>query len=393
MPKLQAVILAAGAGTRLQPLTLTQSKAMMPVANKPMLQWTIESLKRVADEIVIVVNSRQADVVSYFTEKYPGLCTFSYQKQQSGTADALASAKEHVDGRFLLINADEFFPQPDIERFARNKGISMAVHETEHPEKFAVVETDSGKVTGVTEKPQNPVSRLARCGMELLDESVFQLIPKIKPSPRGELELPDVYRLLIKENEMRVFPVSKWITISYPWGLLDANQFILEQHGSQISSEAEIRPGACIEENVAVAPGAVIGPNCFLRKYSSIGANCKVGQAVEIKNSIVMGNSFVSHLSYVGDSIIGRSCNVGAGATFANLRLDEKTVRVNVSNERMDSGHKKLGAIVGDKVRFGVNVTVMPGKKIWPGLLIPPCSVIKKDVTHQPDLGEWRDSN
>ena len=76
--------------------------------------------------------------------------------------------------------------------------------------------------------------------------------------------------------------------------------------------------------------------------------------------------------------------------TFANLRLDEKTIKVNANNQRIDSGHKKLGAIVGDNVKFGVNVTIMPGKKIWPGLMIPPCSVIKNDVTEQPDLKDWK---
>ena len=194
----------------------------------------------------------------------------------------------------------------------------------------------------------------------------------------------------MKEEDIHVFPVSKWITLSYPWGLLDANQFILDQYGSQIHKSAEIRPGAYLEEPIAIGSKAVIGPNCFVRKYSSIGANCKIGQAVEIKNSIVMENTFVSHLSYVGDSIIGRNCNVGAGATFANLRLDDKTIKVNVNNERVDSGHRKLGAIVGDSVKFAVNVTVMPGKKIWPSLLIPPCSVVKSDVTVQPDLKEWK---
>lgn len=390
MSKLQAVILAAGAGTRLQPLTLTQSKTMLPIANKPMLEWTIKSLSAVADEIVVVVSKNQKDVLSYFSEKYPGKCVFAYQKQQKGTADALAAAENHINGRFLLTNADEFFPGQDIEKFAKGKGYQMSTFSVDNPEKFGVVETSSDIVKNIIEKPQNPKSSLVRCGLELLDKEVFSLIRKIKPSPRGELELPDVYRLLMKEEDIHVFPVSKWITLSYPWGLLDANQFILDQYGSQIHKSAEIRPGAYLEEPIAIGSKAVIGPNCFVRKYSSIGANCKIGQAVEIKNSIVMENTFVSHLSYVGDSIIGRNCNVGAGATFANLRLDDKTIKVNVNNERVDSGHRKLGAIVGDSVKFAVNVTVMPGKKIWPSLLIPPCSVVKSDVTVQPDLKEWK---
>jgi bifunctional UDP-N-acetylglucosamine pyrophosphorylase/glucosamine-1-phosphate N-acetyltransferase len=150
--------------------------------------------------------------------------------------------------------------------------------------------------------------------------------------------------------------------------------------------KAEIRPGSYIEEPVAIGDGCVIGPNCFIRKYSSIGKNCKVGNAVEIKNSVIMENSFVSHLSYVGDSIIGRNCNIGAGAVFANLRLDDRNVKMDVNGSRMDSGSRKLGGVVGHDVKFGVNVTVMPGKKIWPCMLIPACSTIYEDVAEQPEL-------
>ncbi|MBI2232326.1 MAG: NTP transferase domain-containing protein [Candidatus Aenigmarchaeota archaeon] len=382
---MQAVILAAGSGTRMHPLTLTQSKAMLPVANKPLLEWTIKSLEEVADEIIIVVNKSQTDITSYFKD-----CTFAYQEEQKGTADALAAAEEFINGRFILINADEFIPKTDIQNFAKGGGCKTAVFRVNNPGLFGVVEAKNNIVSNIVEKPQNPASNLVRCGMELLDKNIFPLINQVKPSVRGELEITDVYRLLIKEQEMQIFEVSKWITISYPWGFLDANRFVLEEHGSQIAKDVEIRPGAVIEEPVAIGSGSIVGPNCFIRKHSSIGKNCKVGQAVEIKNSIIMDNTFVSHLSYVGDSIIGRNCNVAAGVTFANLRLDEKTIKVNVNNQRIDSGHRKLGAVVGDNVKFGVNVTVMPGKKIWPGLMIPPCSAIKNDVTEQPDLKDWK---
>ncbi len=382
---MQAVILAAGSGTRLHPLTLTQSKAMLPVANKPLLEWTIKILKDVVDEIIVVVNKSQTDITSYFKD-----CIFAYQKEQKGTADALAAAEEFINDRFILINADEFIPKNDIQEFAKGDGCKTAVFRSTNPERFGVVETNGENVIDIPEKPENPKTNLVRCGMELLDKNIFPLIKEIKPSERGELELNDAYRLLLKVHEIKTFPVSKWTTISYPWGFLDANRFVLEEYGSQIAKDVEIRPGAVIEEPVAIGSGSIIGPNCFVRKYSSIGKNCKVGQAVEIKNSIIMDNTFVSHLSYVGDSIIGRNCNVAAGVTFANLRLDEKTIKVNVNNHHIDSGHKKLGAMVGDNVKFGVNVTIMPGKKIWPGLMIPPCSVIKNDVTEQPDLKDWK---
>ena len=99
-----------------------------------------------------------------------------------------------------------------------------------------------------------------------------------------------------------------------------------------------------------------------------------------------MDNSHVPHLNYVGDSIIGRNCNLAAGTIFANLRLDENNIKMMIKDEKIDSRKRKLGCIVGDNVKFGVNVTVMPGKKIWPNLLIPPCIIVKDDVKEQPVL-------
>src|SRR3989344_5184472 len=187
MSKLQAVILAAGSGTRLHPLTLTQSKAMMPIANKPMLEWTVNSLKNVAEEVVIVANPGQSDVISYFSEKYPNLCTFTYQKKQTGTADALNCARESIRDRFILMNADEFFPKADIEKFASGSANKIATFPVAHVEKFAAVETDGDIVTGIVEKPHNPKTNLSNAGMYMLNKNIFPLITQIKPSPRGEL--------------------------------------------------------------------------------------------------------------------------------------------------------------------------------------------------------------
>ncbi len=187
----------------------------------------------------------------------------------------------------------------------------------------------------------------------------------------------------MQHEEVKAFALPEWKTITYPWDILGLNETILKEKGSMISESAEIRAGAVIEEPVAIGDKAVAGPNCFIRKHSAVGARCKVGNAVEIKNSIIMENSFVSHLSYVGDSIVGRNCNIAAGAIFANLRLDEKTVGMNIKGEKIDSGRKKLGALVGDSVKLGVNVTIMPGKKIYPGIMVPACYKVEEDLTEQ----------
>lgn len=378
---MQFVILCAGKGTRLLPLTETMSKVMIPVANKPLLEWTVDAIKGIGD-VILVVNKEQKGIIDYFSSK----CKIVYQEKPLGTANAIAACEEHVIGKFVVLMGDDYIPKDDIERFAKERAYSAGYYTTDNPERFGVFAIKNGTITDVIEKPEDAEINTANCGMYMFDGRVFDFIRKTKLSERGECEITDSLKLMIKDGiEIHAFRVSAWQPVGYPWDLLDINRLILEKTGSLIGN-AEIKPGAHIEAPVAIGDGSVIGPNCFIRKFSSIGKNCRVGNAVEIKNSVIMDNSFVSHLSYVGDSIIGNNCNIAAGTIFANLRLDEKSVKMVIKGEKTNSRRKKLGSVVGDNVKFGVNVTVMPGKKIWPNLLVPPCITIKNDIEEQPEL-------
>ncbi len=379
---MQIVILAAGLGTRLKPITKTMSKPMIPVANKPMLAWTVEKLETISDEIIMVVRKEQKDIINYFSDKV----NFVYQDKPRGTGHAVVQCKDSVTGKFMLINCDEFISERDLKKFSSSSPYTIATFEHEHPERFGVFNIDHGKIKNVVEKPKIPKSRFVNCGLYMFNEEIFREIEKLKPSARGEIELTDAW----KDKEPNAFVLNNWETIVYPWNILSVNAKILEEKGAMISENAEIRSGAYMEDPVAIGENAVIGPNCYIRKNSSIGAECKVGNAVEIKNSIIMENSFVSHLSYVGDSIVGRNCNVGAGTLFANLRLDGKNVAMDINGEKTDSGKRKLGCIIGDNVKFAVNCVVMPGKKIWPDILVPPCMIVSSDIKEQPCLHNHR---
>jgi len=378
---MQGVILAAGNGTRLMPMTLTRSKPMMTIANKPFVEWLYQTMKKCVKEVVFVVRPEQQDIIDHFQ----GRARFVYQKKPLGTGDALLQCENVVTGRFLLANGDILVTENEMRDMARSKENTVSAFHTDKPQEFGIFEADiSGKdkkALCIEEKPANPQGDLANAGVYVLDTDIFNALKSNKKSKRKENELVSA---LSFPTKLHVF--DKWCHISYPWDILEANKFVLKEHGSQIHHSATIREGAYIEGNVAIGKNAVIGPNCFIRDYSSIGENCKVGNAVEIKNSVIMENSFVSHLSYVGDSIIGRNCNIAAGTIFANLRLDKKTIGMKVNGKYVDSGRKKLGAVVADGVQFGTNCTVMPGKRIWPNILIPPCKIVARDVEKQPDL-------
>ncbi|MCR4336133.1 MAG: hypothetical protein NUV57_06405 [archaeon] len=121
-----------------------------------------------------------------------------------------------------------------------------------------------------------------------------------------------------------------------------------------------VKAGSRIEGNVFVGNNCVIGPNAYLRQGTIIADNCFVGTS-EIKNSIILNNSKIPHFSYVGDSVIGKNCNLGAGTKIANLRHDNKSVKVNLNGSKIDSGRRKLGALLFDNVKTGVNSTINCG--------------------------------
>lgn len=375
---MQYVVLAAGKGTRMLPLTMTRSKPMIPVANRPFLEWVLGRLP--SKDVVIIANKEQKDLLEYF-DGYD----FVFQEVPLGTGDAVRSAEEYVNGNFVVLQADDMFPEKDLKAVSKNR-LSSTGFRVQDVSLFGSIQTDAGRLVSIEEKKRSGEG-LANCGLYVLDERVFGYLKKIKKSPRGEYELTDAVNLLAKESEIRVHEASEWHTLSCLWNILDINKMLLKEKGPIISDTAEIRSGAVIEDPVAIGDKAIIGPNCFLREYSSIGANCKVGQAVEIKNSVIMKNTYVSHLSYVGDSVIGKNCNIAANTIFANLRLDEKSVKININGKRVDSGHRKLGGIVGDNVKFGTSCTIMPGKKIWPNLLIPPRTMVDDDIEKQPAVG------
>lgn len=177
--------------------------------------------------------------------------------------------------------------------------------------------------------------------------------------------------------------LEEWIEIVRPWDMLDANQKILMSEPGSISGEVE--PGAALSGKISVGKGTRIrsgsyiegpvvigenfdnGPNCFIRPCTCIGNNVRIGNAVEIKNSTIMENTNVAHLSYVGDSIIGSNCNFGAGTIVANLRHDGNNILSYIRGEKVNSERRKLGVVMGDDVKTGINTSIYLGTVIEPG--------------------------
>ena len=147
-----------------------------------------------------------------------------------------------------------------------------------------------------------------------------------------------------------------------------------------LAKGSHVKSGSYIEGPVYVGEGAVVGPNAYLRPGTSLGKGAKVGAGCEVKNSIVMDEAKIPHLCYIGDSVLGGDVSLGAGTITANLKFNDSNVVSRVKGKLVDSGQRKLGAILGDGVKTGINVSIFPGVKIGADAWIGPGAIVRADV-------------
>ena len=385
---MKAVILAAGEGNRMRPLTYTRPKVMLPIANKPILEHLlIEASRAGVRQFIFVVGYHDEQVRNYFGsgDKWGVSIDYCTQRKQLGTADALKMVEGLVDGGFLTINGDIIVNQKDINGLTSRNDNTLSVIRVEDTRGLGLVELREGKVVHIYEKVEKPLSHMANAGLYLLTSDIFDAISQTSKSPRGEYEITDSLQLMIdRGHPISCQEISYWLDLSYPWDLLPANEHKLAGVKSQNLGEVEenvvmkgevsigrntvIRSGSYIVGPVIIGQDCDIGPNCYIRPYTSIGDNCHIGAAVEVKNSIIMSGSKIPHHNYVGDSIIGEECNFGSGTKIANLRLDEKEIWVAGVNTR----RRKLGAIIVDRVETGINACINVGSMIGNNTYIGP---------------------
>ena len=403
------VILAAGEGQRLRPLTLTRPKHMIPVGGKPILEHLVNAVRAAGiKEILMVVGYKAETIKEYFGNGSEFGVSINYvnQKRILGTADAIASVKEHVNEDFLVVNGDLLSSSDAIKSVIKmhekvESIATLAAVKVEKPEQYGILKVKDGRLTDIIEKPSSktPSSNLVNAGIYLFSIEIFDFIEQTKISKRGELEITDSIHLIVKNGKtvaVTEIPSDSWLDIGRPWDLLDANMRVLKSIKPSILGRVEkgahikgpvfvsrntiVRSGAYIEGPVFIGDGSDIGPNCYIRPYTSIGRNVRIGNACEIKNSILMDGVRIGHLSYVGDSIIGEGCNLGAGSISANLRFDKKTVKMKIRGEKIDTGRMKMGVIMGDNVMTGIGALFMPGVTIGYNSWIGPNIVVYNDV-------------
>jgi len=404
---MKVIFLCGGIGKRMFPIT--EDKFLLNFLGKTLLQHQMESAKQAGlNRFLVIGNPANMGQIEQIARTVSDAKTeLTMQKQPMGIADALKSAASLLDEDILVVNPNDIFAASAYTSLLREvKGKSAASYmlgcqtKSYFPGGYLVINSGN-ELEHIVEKPepgQEP-SDLINILVHLHTDSkrLLEYIEKVKTTK------DDVYEQaldsLVKDgHKIKVIPYTDfWAPIKYPWHIFDVVKYLLDVSRPSIAASAYISEKATIEGKVFISdnvkvlenavirgpayigPGSIIGNNALIRDYSHIGADCVIGYSTEIKGSYIDKGCWM-HSSYIGDSIIGKGCSLGAGTVLANFRFDEQSISVAVGGKAIDTERDKLGAIIGDNCKTGINASVMPGIKIGPSSIVGSHVCLTKDL-------------
>jgi len=307
---MKGIILHGGHGTRLRPLTHTGPKQLLPIANKPMSEYCLDSIKETGiTDIAIIIGGIGSNKVKeyYGNGKNFGVnLTYIEQDEPRGIAHAIRLCKKFVNNeKFLVFLGDNIIQKPItdfVENFNKSDyDATVLLCEVDNPSRFGIADVENEKIVKITEKPKKPTSNLAVTGIYLLTPLIFEVIDNLKPSWRNELEITDALDNLLKQNDNIGYETitDYWKDTGTPEDILNANRQVLEHICNQTGGNPSI-----IGKNCKIDESASIGPNV------SIGDNTIISSDVVIENSIIMSGCKIDGSLNIKDSIISANCHL-----------------------------------------------------------------------------------
>jgi len=331
---MKGLILSGGKGTRLRPLTFTQAKQLVPVANKPVLFYGIEALKEAGiKEVGIVVGDTKEEIKEAAGDGSRWAIRISYIEQDAplGLAHAVKISKDFLgDEPFVMYLGDNILKsgiKSLVEDFKEKKPNSLILlTEVPDPQLFGVAELRDGRIVKLVEKPKRPMSNLALVGVYMFDSHIFEAVNAIKPSWRDELEITDAIQYLV-DHGFEVHPhlvKGWWKDTGKIEDVLEANRLILEsikgENRGKVDAKSRINGQVIIEEGVVIQNSIIRGPaiigaeseiiDSYIGPFTSIQKKCKVIRT-EIEHSIVLESSEICDVgSRIDESLIGREVKI-----------------------------------------------------------------------------------
>ena len=310
----QAVILAAGEGTRLRPLTQNRPKALLPVANRPILEHIVDSLLQCGiRDIIVVVGYRKEQVMRHLIN-LPVEVRVVEQKNQLGTAHALLCARDLITSDVLVLPGDNYVDPPSIQELLKIQN-SMLISTHKNPSNFGVVTIAGGYVTGIEEKPAHARRETVSCGVYHLEQDIISRITAVS--------MNDVISGFISDGvRIAATYAHEWQDAIYPWDLLPLNERLLR--ATTPSREGIISGTAIIEGAVSIGHGSTIGPYTTIRGPVVIGEECSIGPHVVILPGTSIGSRVtIEAFSVVGNSLIMDDCTIASHSTVRSAVIGE----------------------------------------------------------------------
>ena len=338
---MKGVVLHGGAGTRLRPLTHTGPKQLIPIANKPMSLYAIETLKEAGiTEIGIVLGSLAPEKVrQYYGDgsRFGVRVTYIDQGEPRGIAHAVGLTEYFVgDEPFVVFLADNILKggiQEMVDEFHESQAAAeIALCHVRNPQSFGIADVEDGKIVRLVEKPKDPPSDLALVGIYLFRKQVFDAIRRLQPSWRNELEITDAIQTLLDDGlEVRHRLVKGWWKdTGRPEDVLEANQLVLSDlspyNKGRMEHDVNSSGIVCVDEGTVIHSGTTlrgpliigknceIGPNVYVGPYSAIGDNTLIREA-EVENTIIVGDCKIDCKRRIVDSLIGRNAQITDSAS------------------------------------------------------------------------------
>ncbi|MBV0900398.1 bifunctional sugar-1-phosphate nucleotidylyltransferase/acetyltransferase [Haloarcula salina] len=373
-----AVVLAAGEGTRLRPLTRNRPKPMLPAANRPILEHVFDALVEAGiEQLVAVVGFKRDRVQDHFGPTYRGVpITYVTQHKQLGSGHALLQARAAVDGPLLVMNGDRLVDAGTIEAvdasYDETGDTSIAVVERQDTSRYGAVQVRDRDIVEIVEKPQEDDYRLINGGVYAFDADVFDAIDETTRHA-GELALTDTIELLLETDRVRAVEVDgMWVDATYPWDLLTvacevlARGRVVESARDErvwVDDSARVHDDAVLQAPVVVGPDCEIGPDAVIGPDVALGRNVTVGANTVVQHSVLDADTRVDPSSTLIDTVTGQDVTLGAATVAPGGPAD-----VQVGTEVFED--QQLGAVVADRADARGDVSFVPGSLVGPNARI-----------------------
>ncbi|MFC7045381.1 sugar phosphate nucleotidyltransferase [Halobacteriaceae archaeon GCM10025711] len=377
----EAIVLAGGEGSRLRPLTKYRPKPMLPVANRPIIEYVLDALVAVGvDRVVVVIGHRGDRIRDHLTDSYRDIeLAFVTQKNQLGSGHALQQAAGLVDDPFIVVNGDNVLDadlvRATVARFTTGDGAAAAaVAESATPQEYGAVLTDNGHIRAVIENPSDAVSYRINAGVYVCTDDIFDALDRAD-TRAGELYITDALvdlpgDVLVAETD------GTWLDPSYPWDLLSVTESLLLARPDLVGEAGSFDDGvfvadsANVHETATVEAPAVVGPDCevdagaVVRRATCLGPNTHVGPNTVVERSILGPDTTVGGTALLRDTLVGAGATIGDGTVAAGGPADV------VISDRLHR-NRRLGGVVGDRATIGANVTLESGVRVAPTTSVP----------------------